>query len=146
MNKIDINQSITALYFGEKYDTRIKRMCKEKHIQSIRELCLKSKEDIMDTQQFGQFSLICLGEVLEYYDLRLGMNSMELDQYAGIDRQEDVDEKLWERRRYEVARELCVVQRMKASAAVEEADQLIRALKALSGTQLSCEPYKGEQI
>ncbi|WP_044096674.1 DNA-directed RNA polymerase subunit alpha C-terminal domain-containing protein [Bacteroides sp. 14(A)] len=131
MAKIDINQSVETLDFGRKYDTRIQRICREFRITTIRDLCQWPGRDLMKVHDMGEKSIEEIEAVLGKYDLRLGMLGEELDEYAGTgnSKQEEAEAALWEQRRYEIAKEMFVKHRMLAVAAVNEADELIRALR-----------------
>lgn len=131
MVKIDVNQSVNTLDFGRKYDTRIQRICREFSITTIRELCQWAGKDLIKVHDMGEKSIEEIEEVLGRYNLRLGMPDEELDEYAGTgnSKQEKAEEALWEQRRYEIAKDLCVHRHEPAYIAVGEADKLIEFLK-----------------
>lgn len=140
MGKTDIGQSVDALNFGRKYDTRIQRVCRELGIATIRDLCQWPEKDWRKVHDIGRKSIKDIEAVLGRYDLRPGMSDEELDEYARTAQREkealtapsaseDTEESKWEQRRYEVAREMFVQHRMQATAAVREADELIGALR-----------------
>ena len=62
--------------------------------------------------------------------------------YNTLTEQEKAEAALWEQRRYEIARELCVLRHEPAYAAVEEADKLIKLLKGCPQTDAMPEPAK----
>ena len=143
MGKIDINQSVEALDFGCKYDTRIQRICRDFGITTIRSLCLSTRKELGRINEMGRNSIGTIEGVLGRYGLRLEMAGEELDEYAGIEHGEDEnrpalsprtdpEEARWEQRRYETAKELFVRYRMSALVAVQEAGELIRELKNIS--------------
>lgn len=137
MGKIDIEQSVGTLDFGCKYDVRIQRVCRENRIVTIRDLCQWFRRDLMRTHDLGHKSVAEIEDVLAKYDLRLGMLGEELDEYAGIgiSRQDEAEAALWEQRRYEIAKDICVHRREAACIAVQEADELIRFLKGGSESE-----------
>ena len=130
MEKIDISQSVKTLEFGSKYEARIQRIFREFDIKTIRDLCQWPGKDLVRVRDMGKKSIEEIEDVLERYNLRLGMLGKELDEYAGIENsvQDEEEEAKWEQRRYEIAREMFVQHRMLAVAAVKEADDLIAAL------------------
>ena len=72
---------------------------------------------------------------LKKYNLRLGMFNEELDKYAGIGNttpEDKEEEAKWEQRRYEIAKEMFVRNRLVANSAVIEADALIRVLRGMT--------------
>ncbi len=131
MVRIDINQSVNTLDFGYKFSVRIRRICREFGITTIRDLCQWPGSDLIKVRDMGGKSIEEIEAVLGRYDLRLGMLAEELDEYAGTgnSKQAEAETALWEQRRYEIAKEMFVKHRMLAVAAVNEAEELIRALR-----------------
>lgn len=131
MVKIDISKSVDTLDFGLKFGIRIRRICREFDITTIRDLCQWSGKDLIKVRDMGGKSIEEIESVLGKYGLRLGMLAEELDEYAGTgnSKQAEAEAALWEQRRYEIAKEMFVKHRILAVAAVNEADELIRALK-----------------
>lgn len=84
--------------------------------------------------RYGKKSIEEIEDVLERYNLRLGMPGKELDEYAGIGNsvQDEEEEAKWEQRRYEIAKEVFIHHRLVANSAVYEADELIRALRGMT--------------
>ena len=109
MEKIDISQSVKTLEFGSKYEARIQRIFREFDIKTIRDLCQWPGKDLVRVRDMGRKSIEEIEDVLERYNLRLGMLGKELDEYAGIENsvQDEEEEAKWEQRRYEIARPLC---------------------------------------
>ncbi len=85
-------------------------------------------------RDMGRKSIEEIEDVLERYNLRLGMLGKELDEYAGIENsvQDEEEEAKWEQRRYEIAKEVFIHHRLVANSAVYEADGLIRALRGMT--------------
>ena len=85
-------------------------------------------------RDMGRKSIEEIEDVLERYNLRLGMPGKELDEYAGIGNpvQDEEEEAKWEQRRYEIAKEVFIHHRLVANSAVYEADELIRALRGMT--------------
>lgn len=132
MTKIDISKNVETLDFGHNYDARIQRICRDFNITTIRGLCQWSGKDFMKVNDIGKRSIEEIEAVLKKYNLRLGMLKDELDEYAGIETsqpEEWEEDAKWAQRRYEVAKELFVHYRTPAVTAVNEADELIRALR-----------------
>lgn len=129
MVRIDINQSVNTLDFGHKFSVRIRRICHEFGITTIRDLCQWPGSDLIKVRNMGGKSIEEIEAVLGRYDLRLGMLAEELDEYAGTGNSKQAEVALWEQRRYEIAKEMFVKHRMLAIAAVNEAEELIRALR-----------------
>lgn len=140
METIDISQSVKALDFGKQYGTRVQGVFRENEIFSIRDLCRQIRRDLVRTCYLGEKSVAMIEAVLKKYGLRLSMTDKELNEYAGVEHrekemlsdtsvQEDAEAVLWEQRRYEIAKEMFVKYRILAIAAVNEADELIRALR-----------------
>lgn len=129
MGKIDIEQYVETIDFGCKYNVRIQRVCRENRIVTIRDLCQWHKRSLMGMRDFGNNSILEIETFLKKHGLCLGMSGEELDKYAGVEKQEETEEALWEQRRYEIAKELCVHRHEPAYIAVEEADKLIEYLK-----------------
>lgn len=142
--KVDIEQPICLYDFGHNYNVRIQRILRDNHIVTIRELCRQPKRNLLGLHDFGKNSIWKIETLLENYGLCLGMSDKELDEYAGIlsPEQEKAEAALWEQRRYEIARELCVLRHEPAYAAVEEADKLIKLLKECPQTDAMPEPAK----
>lgn len=140
MEMIDISQSVKALDFGKQYGIRVQGVFWENEIFSIRDLCRQIRRDLVRTRYLGEKSVAMIEAVLKKHGLRLGMTDKELNEYAGVEHrekempfdtsvQEDAEAVLWEQRRYEIAKEMFVKYRILAIAAVNEADELIRALR-----------------
>lgn len=140
MGKIDISQSVEALDFGCKYDVRIQRICRDYRINTIRELCQSTEKGLGRIYDLGSGSIEKIKSVLGAYGLRPGMSNEELDTYTGIEQnkrdipdapscQADTDDRIWEQRRYEIAKAMFVQHRLHPVAAVREADGLICALR-----------------
>ena len=85
MEKIDISQSVKTLEFGSKYEARIQRIFREFDIKTIRDLCQWPGKDLVRVRDMGRKSIEEIEDVLERYNLRLGMLGKELDEYAGIE-------------------------------------------------------------
>ena len=135
MEKIDINQSVDTLDFGSKHGLRIQQVCRGFNIKTIRDLCKWPGRDLVRLRGIGGKSIDEIEDVLKKYNLRLGMFNEELDKYAGIGNTtpEDKDEEAkWEQRRYEIAKEMFVRNRLVANSAVIEADALIRVLRGMT--------------
>ena len=94
-------------------------------------ICANGPERVRD---MGRKSIEEIEDVLERYNLRLGMLGKELDEYAGIENsvQDEEEEAKWEQRRYEIAKEVFIHHRLVANSAVYEADGLIRALRGMT--------------
>lgn len=133
MEKIDISQSVKTLEFGSKYEARIQRIFREFDIKTIH-LCQWPGKDLVRVRDMGRKSIEEIEDVLERYNLRLGMPGKELDEYAGIGNsvQDEEEEAKWEQRRYEIAKEVFIHHRLVANSAVYEADELIRALRGMT--------------
>lgn len=140
MERIDIGKNVNMFRFRDTLDTRIRHMFHMKGITTVRDLCLQNKRDLMKTREVGIRSIRQIETILEPYGLRLGMYETELDEYARAAQSEnkaltdaslseEKEEKKWEQRRYEIAREMFVQHRMLAVAAVKEADDLIAVLR-----------------
>lgn len=142
--KMDIGQPICLYDFGNNYNVRIQRILRDNHIVTIRELCRQPKRNLLGLQDFGKNSIWRIESLLEKYGLSLDMSDKELDEYAGIPspEQEKAEAALWEQRRYEIAKELCVLRHEPAHIAVEEADKLIQLLKERPQTDAVPEPEK----
>lgn len=84
MERIDISQSVKTLEFGSKYEARIQRIFREFDIKTIRDLCQWPGKDLVRVRDMGRKSIEEIEDVLERYNLRLGMPGKELDEYAGI--------------------------------------------------------------
>lgn len=134
MEKIDISQSVKTLEFGSKYEARIQRIFREFDIKTILDLCQWPGKDLVRVRDMGRKSIEEIEDVLERYNLRLGMPGKELDEYAGIGNsvQDEEEEAKWEQRRYEIAKEVFIHHRLVANSAVYEADELIRALRGMT--------------
>lgn len=135
MEKIDISQSVETLDFGNKNDIRIKHICHGFNIKTIRDLCKWSGKELVRLRGMGRKSIGEIEDVLKRYNLRLGMLNEELDKYAGVGNpvSEDKEEEAkWEQRRYEIAKEMFVRNRLVANSAVYEADALIRVLRGMT--------------
>lgn len=122
------------LEFGSKYEARIQRIFREFDIKTIRDLCQWPGKDLVRVRDMGRKSIEEIEDVLERYNLRLGMLGKELDEYAGIENsvQDEEEEAKWEQRRYEIAKEVFIHHRLVANSAVYEADGLIRALRGMT--------------
>ena len=123
MEKIDISQSVKTLEFGSKYEARIQRIFREFDIKTIRDLCQWPGKDLVRVRDMGRKSIEEIEDVLERYNLRLGMLGKE---------QDEEEEAKWEQRRYEIAKEVFIHHRLVANSAVYEADGLIRALRGMT--------------
>ena len=119
MEKIDISQSVKTLEFGSKYEARIQRIFREFDIKTIRDLCQWPGKDLVRVRDMGRKSIEEIEEVLERYNLRLGMLGKELDEYAGIGNSVQDEE-------------VFIHHRLVANSAVYEADELIRALRGMT--------------
>lgn len=128
---MDIEQHISTYDFGSNYDVRIQRILRDNRIFTIRELCQRSRRNLLGLRDFGNNSIDKIEALLRKYNLNLGMSCEELDEYAGIrlSKQEEAEAAIWELRRYEIAKDLCVFRNEPAYIAVEEADKLIKLLK-----------------
>ena len=73
MEKIDISQSVKTLEFGSKYEARIQRIFREFDIKTIRDLCQWPGKDLVRVRDMGRKSIEEIEDVLERYNLRLGM-------------------------------------------------------------------------
>ena len=122
MEKIDISQSVKTLEFGSKYEARIQRIFREFDIKTIRDLCQWPGKDLVRVRDMGRKSIEEIEEVLERYNLRLGMLGKELDEYAGIENSVQDEEE----------EEIFIHHRLVAESAVYEADGLIRALRGMT--------------
>ena len=143
MEKIDISQSVKTLEFGSKYEARIQRIFREFDIKTIRDLCQWPGKDLVRVRDMGRKSIEEIEDVLERYNLRLGMLGKELDEYARAAQKErkvptaasapeETEAAKWEQRRYEIAKEVFIHHRLVANSAVYEADGLIRALRGMT--------------
>ena len=140
MEKIDISQSVKTLEFGSKYEARIQRIFREFDIKTIRDLCQWPGKDLVRVRDMGRKSIEEIEDVLERYNLRLGMLGKELDEYAGIENSvQDEEEEAGrlepgrsQEGRYEIAKEVFIHHRLVANSAVYEADGLIRALRGMT--------------
>lgn len=97
-------------------------------------ICANGGKDLVRVRDMGRKSIEEIEDVLERYNLRLGMLGKELDEYAGIENsvQDEEEEAKWEQRRYEIAKEVFIHHRLVANSAVYEADGLIRALRGMT--------------
>lgn len=140
MGKMDISKSVKSLDFGKQYGVRVQRIFQKNGIFTIRDLCSQSKQELAHTQYLSERSISMIEKILGKYALQLGMTNKELDEYAGIDFQEsgnqsniligkNTEADKWEERRYKIALELFVHQRLSAYNAVTEADSLIKHLR-----------------
>ena len=140
MGKMDISKSVKSLDFGKQYGVRVQRIFKKKRIFTIRDRCSQSKQELAHTRYLSERSISMIEKILGKYALQLGMTNKELDEYAGIDFQEsgnqsniligkNTEADKWEERRYKIALELFVHQRLSAYNAVTEADSLIKHLR-----------------
>lgn len=145
MEKIDISKSVKSIDFGKQYGVRIQRIFQTNGIFTVRDLCCQSKQELTHTRYLSERSISMIEKILGKYALQLGMTNDELDEYAGIDFQkteihsnistlQDTEADLWEERRYEIAKERFVHQRLSAYNAVTEADNLIKYLKNMPNT------------
>lgn len=140
MGKMDISKSVKSLDFGKQYGVRVQRIFQKNGIFTIRDLCSQSKQELAYTRYLSERSISMIEKILGKYALQLGMTNKELDEYAGIDFQEsgnqsniligkNTEADKWEERRYKIALELFVHQRLSAYNAVTEADSLIKHLR-----------------
>ncbi|WP_443898004.1 DNA-directed RNA polymerase subunit alpha C-terminal domain-containing protein [Paraprevotella clara] len=142
--QIDINRSVEALEFRKPFGIRIYCVCCDNRIVTIRDLCLRTNWDLIQTRNLGYKSIAHIEKILGEYGLRLGMTDKELDAYMGIESEEDAEHIAalmrleeaeavkWEQRRYEVSKEL-YIRRKKLSPyeAMAEAEKLILALQGM---------------
>ena len=124
MEKIDISQSVKTLEFGSKYEARIQRIFREFDIKNHPGFVPMARKGLGKGTRYGKKSIEEIEDVLERYNLRLGMPGKELDEYAGIGNsvQDEEEEAKWEQRRYEIAKEVFIHHRLVANSAVYEAD------------------------
>ncbi|MFS2996861.1 hypothetical protein AAH013_21380 [Phocaeicola dorei] len=145
MEKIDISKSIKSIDFGKQYGVRVQRIFQTNGIFTVRDLCSQSKQELRHTRYLSKKSISMIEKILGKYALRLGMTNNGLDEYAGIDfrrteihsnisTQQDTEADMWEKRRYEIAKEFFVHQHLSAYNAVTEADSLIKYLKNMPNT------------
>lgn len=94
-----------------------------------------ARKGLVRLRGIGGKSIDEIEDVLKKYNLRLGMFNEELDKYAGIGNttpEDKEEEAKWEQRRYEIAKEMFVRNRLVANSAVIEADALIRVLRGMT--------------
>ena len=131
------------MFCKEPFALRIRKVCGNHEIVSVRDLCLHTNWDLLQFRYLSYKSITHIEDILGCYGLRLGMTEKELDTYMGIEPEEDKEtaailrfEKSeairWQQRRYEIAKDLYVKYRsLSPYEAMEEAEKLILALQGV---------------
>lgn len=142
MEKTDISRSVKSIDFGKQYGVRIQRILRSNCIITVRDLCRQSRQELDRIRYLNKKSISTIEAALEKYGLRIDMTDKELDVYAGIGpqetaisscspEQEKAEREKWEKRRYDLAKELFMRNQTDAYRAVTEADNLIRFLRKI---------------
>lgn len=89
MERLDINRHIGEVFCKEPFALRIRKVCGNHEIVSVRDLCLHTNWDLLQFRYLSYKSITHIEDILGCYGLRLGMTEKELDTYMGIEPEED---------------------------------------------------------
>lgn len=135
MRKINLNTEINKIDFGYNIDHHVQNLLEYHKITTLRELCMTSKSRLVKLEGLGKKSLYVIEQVLNAYNLKLGMTDNELKSYSSeADTKQKktsriiTDSTIWEERRYEIAKDM-VCANYSPNEAIEKAGELVELLR-----------------
>lgn len=136
--RIDFSTPVDELYFGSGYDFRIHNALHACEIETVKDLCKLQRIELFRLRSFGKKTVQAVETTLSEYGLKLGMDANSIELYQNGSSM--VTDEEWERRRYEIAKEIYInkfsdYSTENAELALMAADDFIGVMRKQNGNK-----------